>query len=387
MRAARGRTELLVLSDRGFSADRLPIPSVLAVGAVNTALTDAGLRGRSDILVDAADILDVHSLAMALAAGATAAVPWLAVELAIETAGTRGAEELTADDAVANLLAAFEAGLRKTLARMGISTIASYIGGLLFETLELDADLLRRCFPGAPAWRGTVGLREIGERGIRRAAAAASIAADAPSNKLPDPGFARFKADGEAHLFSPKIAGEITALVAERDPAAIDAALGRYRDGPRRGSGGRRPAARSSATASGSARTPASAAPVALAVGRTGPRHRPPLRRLGDVGRRAVAGGPPGADDRDPAGRRRREHRRGRRGPGLVRADRERRAPRREDQAGRVGPVRRHRRSTSPAPTSSRSRSPRARSRARAASSRPGRRRPTSPRSAAASRG
>jgi glutamate synthase domain-containing protein 2/glutamate synthase domain-containing protein 1/glutamate synthase domain-containing protein 3 len=229
VRAARGGTELLVLSDRAFSTELLPIPSVLAVGAVNTALTDAGLRGRSDVLTVAADILDVHSLAMALAAGATAAVPWLAIELAIETAGSRGAEELTADDAVANLLAAFEAGLRKTLARMGISTIASYIGGLLFETIELDADLLRRCFPGAPAWRGTVGLRDIGARGTRRAAAAALIADDAPSNKLPDPGFARFKADGEAHLFSPKIAGEIEVLVAERDPAAIDAALLRYR--------------------------------------------------------------------------------------------------------------------------------------------------------------
>jgi glutamate synthase (ferredoxin) len=260
VRAARGRTELLVLSDRGFSAERLPIPSVLAVGAVNTALTDAGLRGRSDVLVDAADILDVHSLTMALAAGATAAVPWLAVELAIETAGSRGAEELSADDAVANLLAAFEAGLRKTLARMGISTIASYIGGLLFETLELDADLLRRCFPGAPAWCGTIGLREIGERGIRRAAAAASIASDAPSNRLPDPGFARFKADGEAHLFSPKIAGEITLLGAQRDPADLDAALARYRDALV-------PSGPGAVVRDGLRirRAPASAAPVALA--------------------------------------------------------------------------------------------------------------------------
>ncbi len=265
--AALGRTELLVLSDRNLSVERLPIPSVLAVGAVNTALTDAGLRGRSDVLVDAADILDVHSLAMALAAGATAAVPWLAVELAMESAGSRGAEELTADDAVANLLAAFEAGLRKTLARMGISTIASYIGGLLFETLELDADLLRRCFPGAPAWRGTVGLRAIGERGIRRAATAASIAAETPSNKLPDPGFARFKADGEAHLFSPKIAGEISALVAVDDPAEIDAALGRYRDALAAAASGVGGAAAGAVVRDGIRirRAPASAGPVALA--------------------------------------------------------------------------------------------------------------------------
>ena len=166
----------LVLSDRSFSVDRLPVPSVLAVGAVNTALTDAGLRGRADILVEAADVLDVHALAMTLAVGATAVVPWLAVELAIETAGSRGAEELTTDAAVDNLLAAFEAGLRKTLARMGISTVASYVGGLLFESLELDDDLRARCFPGAPAWPGTVGLADIAARLMRRAEAARSIA-------------------------------------------------------------------------------------------------------------------------------------------------------------------------------------------------------------------
>ncbi|HET9346211.1 MAG TPA: glutamate synthase large subunit [Candidatus Limnocylindrales bacterium] len=227
--AARRGAELLVISDRALSAERLPVASILAVGAVNTALTDAGLRGRTDLLAEAADVLDVHGLAMALAVGATAVVPWVAVELAIETAGSRGAEELTPDAAVDNLLAAFEAGLRKTLARMGISTIASYVGGLLFEVLELDDDVRARCFPAAPAWRGTVGMAEIAARQLRRAAAAGAIADDTPSNRLPDPGFARFRADGEAHLFSPRNAGEITALAAGSDEP-LDAALARYRE-------------------------------------------------------------------------------------------------------------------------------------------------------------
>ena len=82
--AARRRAELIVLSDRSFGFDRLPIPSILAAGVVHTALTEAGLRGRTDLVVEAADILDVHGTAMVLAAGATALVPWLAVELAAE---------------------------------------------------------------------------------------------------------------------------------------------------------------------------------------------------------------------------------------------------------------------------------------------------------------
>src|SRR4029077_20284755 len=95
--------ELLVISDAAAELDRPPIPSVLAIGAVHAALTDAARRGRADLVADAADILDVHSGAMALAAGATAVRPRLAIELAIELAGSRGLEDLTAEAAVERL--------------------------------------------------------------------------------------------------------------------------------------------------------------------------------------------------------------------------------------------------------------------------------------------
>ncbi|MGP1674592.1 MAG: glutamate synthase central domain-containing protein, partial [Candidatus Limnocylindrales bacterium] len=154
VRAAETGADVVVVSDGASSLERLPVPSVLAVGAVHTALTDAGLRGRTDVVVDAADILDVHSMAMVLAVGATVAHPRLAVELAVELAGTRGAEAITPAVAVANLVIAFEAGLRKTLARMGISAVASYIGGSLIDTIDLAPDVVRRCFPMAAAWPG-----------------------------------------------------------------------------------------------------------------------------------------------------------------------------------------------------------------------------------------
>ena len=225
--AARGRIELLVLSDRGYGADRLPVPSILAAGAVHTALTEAGLRGRADLVVETADVLDVHGAAMALATGATVVVPWLAVELAAELAGGRGAEELDVAATVGNLLDAFDAGLRKTLARMGISTAASYIGGGLFESIELAADVRDRCFPAAPAWPGRIGLGELAERQLRRRAASRAIASGTPSNKLQDPGFARFRADGETHRYAPAIVSEIQlasgfADVAERANGATD---------------------------------------------------------------------------------------------------------------------------------------------------------------------
>ena len=225
--AAAGQSvELVVVSDRAFDLERLPIPSVLSTGAVHSALTDAGLRGRTDVLADAADVLDVHALAMVLAAGATAVHPRLAVELAAELAGTRGAEHLAPADAVRQLIAAFDAGLRKTLARMGISTAASYIGGSLFDTVELAPEVVARCFPSAAAWPGRVGFADLARRQLQRLDAALALPEPPPGReaRLPDPGLARFRADGEVHLYAPRIVQTIQA-VADAPASGVSAAL------------------------------------------------------------------------------------------------------------------------------------------------------------------
>ena len=240
--AAEAGIEVLVVSDAALSIDRLPVPSILAAGAVHTALTGAGLRGRTDVVVDAADILAVHAMAMVLAVGATAAHPRLAVELAAELAGTRGAEDVTPGAAIGNLVAAFEAGLRKTLARMGISAVASYIGGALVDTVDLAPEVVARCFPTAAAWPGRTTFADLAARALRRRDAALALPPTPPGRepRLPDPGFARFRADGEAHLFSPAIAKEIQvlsgSLPGEGSADVIDAALDRYRGALARGS-------------------------------------------------------------------------------------------------------------------------------------------------------
>jgi len=193
--ASRRGAEVLVISDAAATLDRLAVPSILAVGAVHAALTAAGLRGRTDLAVSAADVLDVHSMAMVLAVGATVVHPRLAIELAAELAGTRGAESLTPTETIARLMTAFEAGLRKTLARMGISAVASYIGGSLVDVVDLDVSVVARCFPTAAAWPGRTTLADLAGRQIRRRAAALAIPEPAAGRdvRLPDPGFARFR--------------------------------------------------------------------------------------------------------------------------------------------------------------------------------------------------
>jgi glutamate synthase domain-containing protein 2/glutamate synthase domain-containing protein 1/glutamate synthase domain-containing protein 3 len=227
--ASAAGAELLVISDRAIvSGARLPVPSVLAAGAVHSALTDAGVRGRTDILVDAADILDVHAAAMVLSAGAGAIVPWLAIELASELAGSRGAEHVSPAEAITNLIRALEKGLRKVLARMGISAVSSYVGGQFFEVLELATEVTARCFPAAPNWPGSIGFEDVGARQLRRITSAADLPA---GDRLPDPGFVRFRADGELHLYAPVIVKAVQEVARHSDePRTTEEVLAAYRE-------------------------------------------------------------------------------------------------------------------------------------------------------------
>jgi glutamate synthase domain-containing protein 2/glutamate synthase domain-containing protein 1/glutamate synthase domain-containing protein 3 len=208
--AARRGAELILLTDVALDSRRAAIPPVLAAGRVNAELVAAGRRSRTDIVVEAGECFDVHDVAMLIASGASAVHPWLLMELASEQAGTRGSEDLEPTDARGNAVVALEAGLRKVLARMGISALASYRGGQLFDVMGLDAAVMSRCFPAAACWPGTVGFETIARQVLARHRRAFN--GDPPA--LEDPGLVRFRAAGEAHAFAPKVVKVTQALAA-----------------------------------------------------------------------------------------------------------------------------------------------------------------------------
>ncbi|HEY6570831.1 MAG TPA: glutamate synthase large subunit, partial [Candidatus Limnocylindrales bacterium] len=199
--AARRGAILITLSDRLAGPGRVAIPSLLAAGRVNQALVEAGRRSRCDLVVEAGDCLDVHDAAMLIAAGASAVHPWLLLELSGEQAGERGAEELDASTARRNAMDAIDAGLRKVLARMGISTLASYRGGQLFDVVGLQPALVASTFPAAACWPGAVGLEDIARVQIERHRSAYRSGSVA----LEDPGLVRFRGSGEQHAFAPRV--------------------------------------------------------------------------------------------------------------------------------------------------------------------------------------
>src|SRR5207302_10507042 len=121
---------LLLLSDRAISAGRAPLPALLATAAVWKAMVRNGLWD-VPLIVESAQVFDTHHVALLVAAGASAVVPYLADEFA-ESLEPGGMEKARS---------AINAGLRKVLARMGVSTLASYRNSHLFEIVGLSEDL------------------------------------------------------------------------------------------------------------------------------------------------------------------------------------------------------------------------------------------------------
>ena len=189
-----------MLSDRAAGPRRVAIPSILAAGRVNQELVAAGRRSRTDLAVEAGDAFDVHDLAMLIAVGASAVHPWLLLELAAEQAGERGFEELAPDLARRNTVDALDQGLRKVLARMGISALASYRGGQIIDVIGMDAWLADRCFPAANHWPGSVTVEAIARTLVARHRRVLAEATPA----LEDPGLVRFPGAGGDHAYAPR---------------------------------------------------------------------------------------------------------------------------------------------------------------------------------------
>ncbi|MDQ6742943.1 MAG: glutamate synthase large subunit [Candidatus Dormibacteraeota bacterium] len=186
---------IIALSDRCAGPRRLPVPMVLAVGAVHEALLRAGQRMQKDVLAIAGDALDVHDIACLITTGASAVHPYLALATA---------ELQEVDDPQRSYRHALEHGLLKVMAKMGISCVASYCGAQVYEALGLGAEVMELCLPGVPSRVGGKSLGDV-EGQLRRWQAEAWEPAEEPSGKdaLTDHGRVRFRKAGEFHAYNP----------------------------------------------------------------------------------------------------------------------------------------------------------------------------------------
>ena len=233
--AIEQRINIIILSDRLIGPRRVPIPSLLAVGAVHHHLVREGTRLRAGIILESGEPREVHHFATLISYGASAINPYLLLETLdelvlqgrldgriVRAADNGSKESLSAEQAAQNLLKALGKGLLKTISKMGISTIQSYCGAQIFEAVGLDREVIDRYFTGTASRIGGVGAKVLATEALERHARAYPAPHDA---LLPVGGIYAWRRDGEHHMWNP----ETIALVQHAVRAAngdISAALG-----------------------------------------------------------------------------------------------------------------------------------------------------------------
>ncbi len=196
----RAGASILILSDRAVDATRAPIPSLLALGALDQRLVTERIRQECSIVVDTGDARDTHAVACLLSYGADAICPRVALRTIAAMADDDRLGELDSPASQARYQAAVEDGVLKILSKMGISTVDGYRGAQIFEALGLGHDVTRTCLAHTPSVTGGLGFAALGADVLDRHASAF----DADRPRLDQPGFVRFrKRGGEYHANNP----------------------------------------------------------------------------------------------------------------------------------------------------------------------------------------
>lgn len=190
---------LVILSDKGIDKDVAPLPMLLAVGAVHNHLIRTQKRLKLSVVTETAEARELHHFATLIGYGVNAINPYLALQTIRKMVESKGESEEAVERAFKNYKTAIEAGILKTMAKMGIALAGSYRGAQIFEALGLSKEVVDQYFTGTPSRIGGLGLKEIIEEALERH----SVAFDTDNKFLPDRGEYKFKKNGEAHAWSP----------------------------------------------------------------------------------------------------------------------------------------------------------------------------------------
>ena len=191
----------IILSDRDIDHRRAAIPSLLAVSAVHHYLISVQKRVQTALIVESGEIREVMHAALLLGYGASAICPYMTFAVLDDLVRRHKIQEEYAT-AEANYIKAVDKGLKKIMSKMGISTIRSYRGAKIFESIGLGDDLLRRYFGTEAGTIGGIGLQEIARDAIRlHDMASRSPGAD---GLLPNNGQFAWRRDGILHAWNPE---------------------------------------------------------------------------------------------------------------------------------------------------------------------------------------
>ena len=219
----------IILSDRDFNSQSLNsqhstlnwldeaggeyavIPSLLAVSAVHHHLISVQKRVQTALIVESGEIREVMHAALLLGYGASALCPYMTFAVLDNLVKTHRIQEDYAT-AESHYIKAVDKGLKKIMSKMGISTIRSYRGAKIFESIGLSEDLLRQYFGTEVSTIGGIGLKEIARDAVRLHNAAMSqsqflrssrCSGEQARSPLKDNGLFSWRKDGIEHAWNP----------------------------------------------------------------------------------------------------------------------------------------------------------------------------------------
>ncbi|WP_164660565.1 glutamate synthase large subunit [Tropicibacter sp. Alg240-R139] len=194
--AVRSGAGHIVLTDQHSNADKVAMPMILATSAVHSHLTRKGLRTFCSLNVRAAECIDPHYFAVLIGCGATVVNAYLA-EDSIADRIERGLLDGSLTENIARYREAIDQGLLKIMAKMGISVISSYRGGLNFEAVGLSRAMCAEFFPGMTSRISGIGVTGIQTKAEEVHAKGWISGLDV----LPIGGFYKARKSGETHAW------------------------------------------------------------------------------------------------------------------------------------------------------------------------------------------
>ncbi len=191
----------IILSDRDIDKDHAAIPSLLAVSAVHHYLINIGKRVQTALIVESGEIREVMHAALLLGYGASAICPYMTFAVLDNLVKNKKVQE-DYETAEKNYIKAICKGLFKVMSKMGISTIRSYRGAKIFESIGLSEDLLKTYFGTEVSTIGGIGLKHIAADAIalhNEGFKSAQI-----NEFLPNNGQFAYRKDGILHAWNPE---------------------------------------------------------------------------------------------------------------------------------------------------------------------------------------
>ena len=159
-RAYRDGANILILSDRGVDENHVPIPSLLAVSALQQHLVSTKKRTAVAMILESGEPREVHHFATLLGYGACAINPYLAQDTVKQLVD----EHMLDKDyyaAIDDYNNAIMTGIVKIASKMGISTIQSYQGSKIFEAIGIDKEVIDKYFTNTVSRIGGITLEDI----------------------------------------------------------------------------------------------------------------------------------------------------------------------------------------------------------------------------------